>query len=1212
MEVSPNGRGKAGFNLMNPRDTGVWFTNVLKGDAAMTNAVAHNGSGVAIGDVDGDDRPDIYLCGLQGPNRLYRNLGDWRFEEIAQGAAACAEQLSTGATLADVDGDRDLDLLVNGIAAGTRLFLNDGKGRWTESETSGLSRTASSTSLALADIDGDGDLDLYCTHYIDVMYLADPTTRFALARRNDTWEVTKVNGESARLARWKDRFEALPDGKVRELPEVHGLYRNDGHGQFTPIQFDPGVFSNEQGAAIPPYRDWGLAVMFRDLNGDRAPDLYVCNDNASPDRVWLNSGRGTFRAIDPLKFRHTSRSSMGVDIADLDRDGHDDILVLDMLAREHGKRMTQLVRDSSDPRARERVNEQPRYNRNTLFLGRADGSFAEAAFMAGVAATDWSWCPVFIDVDLDGYEDLLVTNGFSFDVMDQDSHDQLRTQRLSEVERKRYRRYYPSFLTQNASFRNRGDRIFEPMNSQWGFDQRGVSNGMALGDLDQDGDLDVVVNNLNDVAGLYRNDATRGRIAVRLRGLPPNAHGIGARLRLIGSSMTQSQEMIAGGRYMSGDQSLRVFAADSNFGKPMRLEVTWRSGRHSFVANAVPNRLYEIDEAGAAERLGNVTESRSDGVSARENPKPEIANLSPLFQEVSHWLGHVHVEDSFDDWERQPLLPRRLSRLGPGLSWYDWNDDGWEDLAVTAGRGGTLAIYTNDHGKTFRRIEGIPPAHADQGAALGWPDGRGKRSLLVPVSNYEMRPNAQSEITVYSVSKPGAPEHRSAGRASLGPVAAADLDSDGDLDIFVGGRFQPGRYPEPVASFIWRNEQGELRPDAALSQPFESLGLVSGATFCDLDGDGDPDLALALEWGPLRCFLNEKGILKEWNPPITVHGERSSVNGQPSTLNQLPGWWTCVTTGDFDGDGRLDLAAGNWGRNTPYELYRPSPLRLYYDDGNGDGNVLLLEAWKKGTQWLPVRDRNRLALGFPELQQRFATHQSYGEASVWDILGSRFDKAKAVEAAHFESTVFLNRGSHFDQVLLPREAQLSPALSINVGDCDGDGIEDLFLSQNFFGSVSDLSREDSGRGLWLRGLGNGTFAPMDASVTGIQVEGEQRGAALADFNHDGRVDVAVSQNSASTKLYLNQGAKRGIRVVLQGPIANPDAVGAQMRVRYKGGRAGPCRTITAGSGYWSQDGAAQILGVEESPVALWIRWPGGREQTVPLEDARWEFHVKFE
>ena len=514
MEVRPATSGKAGFTLMDPKETGVWFTNELRGDAYWTNSVAHNGSGVAIGDVDGDGWQDIYICSLQGPNRLYRNLGNWRFVEMDIGVAACAEQLSTGATFADVDGDGDLDLLVNGIAAGTRLFLNDGKGNWTEARDSGLSRTASATSLALADIDGDGDLDLYCTHYIDVMHLFDPTTRFALARRGNQWEVTKVNGESTRLPRWKDRFEALPDGKVRELPEADGLYRNDGHGHFTPIQFEPGVFRDEEGNAIPPYRDWGLSVMFRDLNGDGIPDLYICNDNASrADRVWINSGKGTFRAMNPLMLRHTSRASMGIDFADVDRDGHDDFIVLDMLGRTHEKRMTQLSKDVPDPQERERIEARPRYGRNMLFFGRADGSYAEAALMAGVAASDWSWCPVFLDVDLDGYEDLLITNGFEFDLLDQDSQNELRNpqRRFTQEQLKRSNQFRPRARSQKAAFRNQGAGRFQPMSHEWGFDQEGVSFGMALGDLDNDGDLDVVVNNLNAVAGLYRNDTPAGR-----------------------------------------------------------------------------------------------------------------------------------------------------------------------------------------------------------------------------------------------------------------------------------------------------------------------------------------------------------------------------------------------------------------------------------------------------------------------------------------------------------------------------------------------------------------------------------------------------------------------------------------------------------------------------------------------------------------------------
>ncbi|PYJ80787.1 MAG: hypothetical protein DME22_23195, partial [Verrucomicrobia bacterium] len=1051
--------------------------------------------------------------------------------------------------------------------------------------------------------------DLYCTHYIDVMHLFDPTTRFSIIKRDGRWMVLKVNDQPTTLPHLKDRFEALPDGKVRELPEVDGLYRNDGQGHFTAIQFEPGVFMNEEGKAIPPYRDWGLSVMFRDLNGDGIPDLYICNDNASrADRVWINSGKGTFRAIDPFSLRHTSRSSMGVDFADIDRDGHDDFIVVDMLGREHEKRMTQLFKDLPDPQDRERIDARPRYGRNTLFFGRPDGSYTEAALMAGVAATDWSWCPIFIDVDLDGYEDLLVTNGFEFDVLDQDSENELRNprRRLTQEQLKRSNQFRPHARTQKAAFRNRRDGTFEPMAHEWGFDQEGISYGMALGDLDNDGDMDVVVNNLNAVASLYRNDGTAARIAVRLKGLPPNTAGIGARLRLVGGSITQSQEMICGGRYLSGDQAMRVFAADPAGGKAMRLEVKWRNGSQSTVTNVQPNRIYEVDQ-GKPVVSSSVSVVSGPPGSPRSPDKESRTNELPFFQDVSAWIGHTHQEDSFDDWARQPLLPRRLSRLGPGVSWYDFDGDGWEDLIVTAGRGGKLAMFASDQGRNFRKLEGVPPAAADQGAVLGWPDGKGNRKLLVAVSNYELPPEQESEISVYSPASLAAPQNLPAGKASLGPIAVADIDGDGDLDLFVGGRFQPGRYPEPVSSALWVNEQGELRLSRSLSEPFESPGLVSGATFTDLDGDGHPDLALAVEWGPVRVFRNQQGHFEEMTAPWGFAGRT--------------GWWTSITTGDFDGDGRLDLAVGNWGRNTIYELYRKveSPetatpnltLRLFYDDWNSDGTVELIEAWRHEGNWLPVRNRLQLASGFPELASQFPTHRAFGKASVREILGPRYEKAKVVEATELESGIFLNRGSHFDWVPLPREAQLAPVFSINVGDFDGDGNEDLFLSQNFFGTASDLSRDDSGRGLWLRGNGNGTFSAMDGSISGIKVYGEQRGAALADFNHDGRVDVAVSQNGAATKLYLNQRAKRGLRVVLHGPPANPDGIGAQMRVLYAGGRVGPCRSVQAGSGYWSQDGAAQVLGCAEPPVALWIRWPGGKEQTVRVETNLWDLRVEF-
>jgi hypothetical protein len=364
-----------------------------------------------------------------------------------------------------------------------------------------------------------------------------------------------------------------------------------------------------------------------------------------------------------------------------------------------------------------------------------------------------------------------------------------------------------------------------------------------------------------------------------------------------------------------------------------------------------------------------------------------------------------------------------------------------------------------------------------------------------------------------------------------------------------------------------------------------------------LDGDGAADLALALEWGPVKVFRNESGRFRD----VTAAWG----------LAEFTGWWTGVAAGDFDGDGRLDLAAGNWGRNTVYELNQPTTFRAYFGEWNGDGVGQLIEAWSAGADWFPVHDRAWLERGFPRLSDQFPTHEAFGQATLRTILGTQFETAKFVEAKRLESTVFLNRGGRFEAVALPAMAQLAPMFSVNVGDVDGDGIEDLFCSQNFFGTATDMARDDNGRGLWLRGLGNGQFVAMEAEATGVRVLGEQRGAALVDFNHDGRLDVAVSQNNGATQLYANRLAKPGLRVSLAGTAGNPDGIGAQLRLKRADGTLGPVRSVSAGTGYWSQDAATQVLGSAEPAVALWVRWPGGREQSVSLNGNERELRVEF-
>ncbi len=1166
--VNVAGGAAAGFVRMEPAATGIGFTNHLSDRAMARNRLLANGSGVALGDADGDGQVDIYLCRLEGPNALYRNRGDWTFEDItAATGVACPDLLSTGCAMADLDGDGDLDLLVNALGGGTRAFLNDGRARFTEMTGTRLVRELGATSLALGDIDGDGDLDLYVANYrTDTFHDPPLGDRPVLRQLADGRTTVEPQARFLGLPTPSGTLEVLERGE----PDI--LYLNRGGTNFVPAPWNVGVFLDESGNALASApTDWGLSVMFRDFNGDGLPDLYVCNDFVFwPDRLWLNQGGRRFQAAPIAALRTMSLASMCLDVADINRDGFDDFFVADMPVRDPVRRLRQRP-DMLGGTVRWPVWDpsfRPETPRNTLQLNRGDGTYAEIARQAGVAATDWTWAAAFLDVDLDGWEDLLLTAGNPHDLQDVDTQMRLaRTGGWRTPERRiESYRQFPSRAAPQLAFRNRRDLTFADMSHDWGFDTVGVAHGLALGDLDNDGDLDVVVNCLNGPARVFCNRAASPRLGVRLRGAGGNTRGIGARIRVTGGPVPQSQEMMAGGRYCSSDDPMRTFAAGN--AQLLDVEVTWRSGRQTRVRGVAPNGILEISEA------------------ASVDPAPAPAMPETLFAPEAVSLPPVSGEPPAPDSTSPGQATYRPGSGRSGLAWSDLDGDGDDDLVVGSPRGGALTVFQNDgvgHLKPWPEFIAVPQSDRDQTAVLAWKH-EGKVRLVVGQSNWDSAETNGPPFSVLGIGGSlGAPGPISGGGAATGPLALADVDGDGDLDLFVGARCAAGRYPEAGDSAIWENRAGNWRA----GQRFPGLALVHGATFTDWDGDGDPDLVLACDWDSLRLFRNEAGRFVEITKDMGLEAFR--------------GLWNGVAAGDFDGDGRMDLVASNRGRN--WRMDRPDPeggpVWIRYGDFAGTGGVqsLLSSDDPAAGREIPWADLGAMKAVVPALGERFYSFEDYSRAPVAEILAG-MSGVRSRSAAWFSSTVFLNRGDRFEARPLPAEAQFSAAFGISVADFDGDGREDLFLAQNDFGGDPASGRLDAGTGLILLGDGRGAFRPLRPAESGIRMDGEQRGCAVGDFDRDGRPDLAVGQVRGATQLWRNLRGHPGIRVQVEGPAGNPDAFGASCRLEFPGGW-GPRRELGGGGGYRSQDSATLMLAAPTEPIAVEVVWPGGVRRRFP-------------
>lgn len=1201
-ELSPGFFGGTGFTQLSSSKTNISFRNDAREELKQENRHYLNGSGVAIADVDNDGLVDIYLAAMDGPNKLYKNLGNFQFEDITEQAGLDHDGYnSTGVVFADVNSDNHPDLFISSLSDGNSLYINDGSGQFTLKDDSGLGESRGAHTMALADVNKDGHLDLYITNY-KIRTARDIFSAQELSMDNT---VEMVDGELKVLPSFEDFFTIVEtaEGSFRnEKGEPDELYLNLGEGRFErvdPLQY----FFDENGNPIGLAPDWGLTATFRDVNVDGHPDLYVANDFWTPDRFWINRGDGTFQKIDRNAIRSMSFSSMGVDFSDINRDGHLDFVVTEMLSRNHSSRAKQSSEFLPEYEGR------TLHNRNSVYLNRGDlyPNFAQIAYYSGLEATEWSWATTFSDVDLDGYEDLIVATGFTNDYQDMDTQIALYEADMENTQggggdilR------YPRLELTNKIFRNNGDLTFSDHSSEWGFESKDISMGMALADLDNDGDHDLIFNRLDDEAALYENKSNNSRIAIRLKGGAPNTQSIGAKVELSGGEFNQSKEIVAGGNYLSGSHQQVVFAAKEN--QNYSITVTWANGSKSTINNVSANRIYEIDQASIESfEEESETDLRNDG--------------QPMFVDVSEEINHTHHENSYDDFRFSPLLPQKLSRFGPGLAWIDIDGDESDDLLITSGKDGHAAIFSNNEDGNFMPLELDPfrgSAQGDQTSVAGWNED-GKTRIVIGSANYEQGNPRVPSAFVYSINhatrqtaslvqqNSGDGESGQAGDqvqqipgilSTTGPIAAADYTGDGYVDLFIGGRFKPGQYPVDADSRLFRNIQGRFELDEQNSRLLREVGLVTDALFADITGNGHQDLLISEEWGTLKLFENR--------------GDRFVEVTEEVGLSNYKGWWNGITIGDFTGNGLPDIIALNIGLNSAYQICDDHPLRMYFDDFNWDGRLDILETYYSDEieSYVPRRKLHEFE-SVPTILSNVSTHEEFATASIEEIFDQPFNNVPYKEINTLEHMIFVNTGNGFDAKPLPREAQFSNGFYAGATDFNNDGNEDLFIGQNFFEFSRNIPRLDAGRGLLLQGNGNANFDAVPGSFSGIKVYGEQRGAALGDFNRDGRTDLVVSQNNGQTKLFQNSVEREGIRVRLVGPPSNNNAVGSTIRLEYENGEKGAVKFIQAGGSYASQNSYVEVMGISEheSPAAIEVTWPDGTVQKVEIIEGQDEYRI---
>jgi enediyne biosynthesis protein E4 len=1181
--------GSAGFEKLEPSYTGITIHNSVPVDEIDQNRILLNGSGVAAGDINGNGLPDLYFTNLFGDNKLYENLGGFRFRDITdETGVAHTGHLSTGTVFADVNGNGHLDLLITTLESENSLYLNDGTGNFTLKENSGLGKSNGAMTMALADINNNGYPDLYIVNYkkrtVRDLY---PFTELSTENIIENHTLVPPFDEYFTLL---DRGDLPPD--PREVAEADEFYFNNGDGTFSKVTSPESMFLNEDGEPEGLQKDWGLAARFQDLNGNGLPDLYVANDFWTPDRIWINRGNGTFQAIDTLAIRNSSYSSMAVDFSDINRNGYTDMFVVEMLSTRHHKRLIQMDSVYPYPLWPGEYRNRPMYNRNSLFLNRGDHTYSEISYYSGLQASEWSWATRFIDVTLNGYEDLIVNTGFRLDLQNLDSQMSyvsraIQTQDQSEQSIL----VFPELRQQNKAFQNNGDLTFSDVSSDWGFTDRDISLGMAVADLNNDGYLDLVISRMDDPGIIFRNKSNSPRIAIRLKGKSPNTQALGAKIELLnGPVPSQAKQLFAGGDYLSGSDQLVMFAANSQ--SDHDLIIYWPDGTMSRLDGLKANRIYEIDQNSI-----HTTEKSIDSIQP---------GLTPIFSDRSDLLiNHQHSDNDLNDFEIQPLLPFSLSNLGPGLGWIDLTGDGTDELLIGTGQGGKSDVFSfHNESSGITDIPVITDQLSEgQSGIVAWNDGS-RTHLVIGNFHYEQNSDQEPSAIHYILENGEVIDQRylPGMLSASGPLTAGDYTGNGEIDLFIGGRFEPGNYPADTRSRLFKNIDGELIPDTENEELFYNSELITGAVFVDINRNGQQDLITTSEWGSVNIYINEEGTFTD----------KTIEFG----LDQYLGLWQGITSGDFTGNGFPDLVVTNWGTNSPYQIEnREFPLKIFYHDFNQNQQTEIIETYydfeiqgyvprRKFLDYTPLHENLLLHVG---------SHMQYSGFTIEDMTHMNIDDIPHKSANTLEHMIFINHdGERFDVIPLPAKAQFSSGFYAGVADMDNNGHEDIFISQNFFQVSNPQSnpRLDSGRGLWLKGDGNGNFEAVPSHLSGVQVYGEQRGAALGDFNQNGRTDLAISQNSAGTRLFVNNTDNRGYRITLSGPEGNKSGIGSGIRMVYEDYK-GPVRTIHAGSGYWSQNSFTQVLGASSAPQGIEVIWFDGTTQIVNIEDGIMDYMISY-